>query len=78
MWIVCMSVRPRPWRRGTTEQPAGPGFLAIELAKRGLQVRVETASVDFVVCRAAFKNFTEPVKALEEMRACCGQAVRRC
>ncbi len=26
------------------------------------------ASVDFVVCRAAFKNFTEPVKALSEMR----------
>jgi ubiquinone/menaquinone biosynthesis C-methylase UbiE len=24
--------------------------------------------VDFVVCRAAFKNFTEPVKALAEMR----------
>jgi ubiquinone/menaquinone biosynthesis C-methylase UbiE len=29
---------------------------------------VEDASVDFVVCRAAFKNFTEPVKALAEMR----------
>jgi ubiquinone/menaquinone biosynthesis C-methylase UbiE len=29
---------------------------------------VEDASVDFVVCRAAFKNFTEPVKALTEMR----------
>jgi len=29
---------------------------------------VEDATVDFVVCRAAFKNFAEPVKALEEMR----------
>jgi ubiquinone/menaquinone biosynthesis C-methylase UbiE len=29
---------------------------------------IEDASVDFVVCRAAFKNFTEPVKALAEMR----------
>jgi ubiquinone/menaquinone biosynthesis C-methylase UbiE len=29
---------------------------------------IEDASVDFVVCRAAFKNFTEPVKALSEMR----------
>jgi ubiquinone/menaquinone biosynthesis C-methylase UbiE len=29
---------------------------------------VENASVDFVVCRAAFKNFSEPVKALAEMR----------
>ena len=29
---------------------------------------VEDASVDFVVCRAAFKNFSEPVKALSEMR----------
>lgn len=26
------------------------------------------ASFDFVVCRAAFKNFSEPVKALAEMR----------
>ena len=25
-------------------------------------------SVDFVVCRAAFKNFSEPAKALAEMR----------
>jgi ubiquinone/menaquinone biosynthesis C-methylase UbiE len=29
---------------------------------------VDDVSVDFVVCRAAFKNFTEPVKALAEMR----------
>lgn len=80
----------------------GPGFLSIELARRGLQVRavdisktfveiaqrnaaaegaaiqfqlgnasalpLEDASVDFVVCRAAFKNFSEPVKAMAEMR----------
>jgi ubiquinone/menaquinone biosynthesis C-methylase UbiE len=84
------------------EVAPGPGFLSIELAKRGLQVRavdisktfveiahnnaaadgvkvlfqrgnaaalpVNDASVDFVVCRAAFKNFIEPVKALSEMR----------
>jgi ubiquinone/menaquinone biosynthesis C-methylase UbiE len=84
------------------EVAPGPGFLSIELAKRGLPVRavdisrtfvdiarrnaaaegvnvrfelgnaaalpVEDASVDFVVCRAAFKNFSEPVKALAEMR----------
>src|ERR1700722_5337926 len=84
------------------EVAPGPGFLSIELAKRGLQVRavdisktfveiarrnaaeegvaprfelgnaaalpLEDAGVDFVVCRAAFKNFTEPVKALKEMR----------
>jgi ubiquinone/menaquinone biosynthesis C-methylase UbiE len=84
------------------EVAPGPGFLSIELAMRGLQVRafdisktfVEIArrnaaaegvevqfdlgnaaalplkdeSADFVVCRAAFKNFTEPVKALAEMR----------
>ena len=29
---------------------------------------LEDESVDFVVCRAAFKNFSEPVKALAEMR----------
>jgi len=80
----------------------GPGFLSIELAKRGFHVRgvdisksfvaiarknaaaehvnvpfeqgnasalsLGDASVDFVVCRAAFKNFAEPVKALAEMR----------
>src|ERR1700678_2778552 len=84
------------------EVAPGPGFLSIELARRGLQVRafdisktfveiarrnaaqegvslqfeqgnaaalpVADASVDFVVCRAAFKNFSEPVKALAEMR----------
>ena len=84
------------------EVAPGPGFLSIELAKRGLPVRaldisktfveiarhnaaaegvdvrfdlgnaaalpLEDASVDFVVCRAAFKNFSEPLKALQEMR----------
>lgn len=29
---------------------------------------VADASVDFVVCRAAFKNFTQPVQAMREMR----------
>jgi ubiquinone/menaquinone biosynthesis C-methylase UbiE len=84
------------------EVAPGPGFLSIELAKRGFEVRavdisktfveiarrnaatdgvevrfdlgnaaglpIEDATVDFVVCRAAFKNFSEPVKALREMR----------
>ena len=83
------------------EVAPGPGFLSIELAKRGLDVQavdisktfvkiarknaaeagvravfmhgnaaelpVRNESVDFVVCRAAFKNFTEPVKAMREM-----------
>jgi ubiquinone/menaquinone biosynthesis C-methylase UbiE len=91
-----------PPEAAVLEVAPGPGFLAIELAKRRLHVRaadisktfveiarrnaaaegvevrfelgnaaalpVESESVDFVVCRAAFKNFTEPVKALEEMR----------
>jgi ubiquinone/menaquinone biosynthesis C-methylase UbiE len=91
-----------PGAGSVLEVAPGPGFLSIELAKRGLQVRavdisksfvaiarhnaaaegvkarfhlgnaaalpVDDASVDFVVCRAAFKNFTEPVKALGEMR----------
>lgn len=80
----------------------GPGFLAVELAKRGLAVTgldisrtfvelarrnaeaagVEIAfeqgnasampfadhSFDFLVCRAAFKNFADPVGALREMQ----------
>jgi ubiquinone/menaquinone biosynthesis C-methylase UbiE len=84
------------------EVAPGPGFLSIELARRGfnvqavdisktfvgiarrnaasagVMVRFERgnaaalpaggASIDFVVCRAAFKNFTAPVLALSEMR----------
>lgn len=80
----------------------GPGFLSIELARRGLEttavenkgiwiemarrnarragVRVDVCygdpatlpvasdSVDFVVCRAAFKSFAEPVAMMREMR----------
>jgi ubiquinone/menaquinone biosynthesis C-methylase UbiE len=90
----------------------GPGFLSIELAKRGLAVHgidisetfveiakrnaaaegvavrfergnaaalpLADASVDLVVCRAAFKNFAEPIVALAEMRRVLragGQAV---
>ena len=79
----------------------GPGYLAIELAKRGFSVtgveisedfvviekrnaeesgvnvdfRQGNASAlplpdgafDFIVCSAAFKNFSEPLKALTEM-----------
>src|SRR5262249_26870403 len=28
---------------------------------------IEAVTLDFIVCRAAFKNFTEPVQALQEM-----------
>jgi ubiquinone/menaquinone biosynthesis C-methylase UbiE len=83
------------------EVAPGPGFLAVELAKRGFAVTgldvsktfVELArknaensgvrirfergnasqmpfadqSFDFLVCRAAFKNFADPVGALKEM-----------
>jgi ubiquinone/menaquinone biosynthesis C-methylase UbiE len=84
------------------EVAPGPGFLSIEMARRGMRVTavdisktflelgarnaaqegaevrflhgdaavlpVPDASVDFVVCRAAFKNFTRPVEAMSEMR----------
>ena len=84
------------------EVAAGPGYLAIELAKLGnyrvvgldisrsfVEMARENAkdagvavtfeqgnasdmpfgpdSFDFIVCRAAFKNFAEPVEALNEM-----------
>ncbi|HWG05321.1 MAG TPA: class I SAM-dependent methyltransferase [Beijerinckiaceae bacterium] len=83
------------------EVAPGPGFLAVELAKRGFavagldisktfvdlanknaeksgaRVRFEQGnasqmpfadrSFDFLVCRAAFKNFADPVGALREM-----------
>jgi ubiquinone/menaquinone biosynthesis C-methylase UbiE len=84
------------------EVAPGPGFLAIELARRGFQMRgvdisetfvdlarrnaaaaavtarfevgnaaalpIPDGSQDFVVCRAAFKNFAQPVEALREMQ----------
>ena len=98
-------------RRLATEIPAGasvlevapgPGYLAIELAKRGYRMTgldisktfveiardnaagarvavefregnasgmpLESDMFDFIVCRAAFKNFADPVGALREMR----------
>lgn len=91
-----------PASASVLEVAPGPGFLAVELAKRGLDVtavdisrtfveiahrnaaeahvplRLEIgdaaalplgdASVDVVVCRAAFKNFSRPLQALSEMR----------
>jgi ubiquinone/menaquinone biosynthesis C-methylase UbiE len=84
------------------EVAPGPGYLAVELARAGLQVSAldisrtfvriaaenaartgvavdvrlgdaaampfETDAFDFVVCRAAFKNFSDPVGALKEIR----------
>ncbi|MDQ7803994.1 class I SAM-dependent methyltransferase [Amycolatopsis sp. A133] len=89
------------WPEGAEvlEVAPGPGFFAIELAKRGFRVTgldishtmVEIArengagldidfkqgdvthapfaaeSFDFLVCQAAFKNFRQPVAALNEM-----------
>jgi ubiquinone/menaquinone biosynthesis C-methylase UbiE len=83
------------------EVAPGPGYLAIELARRGHQVvgldisasfvqiaqakaREAGVAIDFqrgnasdmpldgdtfdlIICRAAFKNFTEPVRAIQEM-----------
>ena len=91
-----------PASAAVLEVAPGPGFLAIELARRGLEVwavdisrsfveiarrnaaaagvaprfelgdaaalPIGDSTVDFVVCRAAFKNFSQPVKALAEMR----------
>lgn len=83
------------------EVAPGPGYLAIEMARRGYRVTaldisksfvritrenaakagvavdvrhgnasqmpLPAASFDFVVCMAAFKNFTDPVGAMNEM-----------
>jgi ubiquinone/menaquinone biosynthesis C-methylase UbiE len=83
------------------EVAPGPGYLAIELAKRGYnvtgldisesfvriarerarqagvavdvrhgnaaQMPFDDATFDFIVCTAAFKNFSDPVGALDEM-----------
>jgi ubiquinone/menaquinone biosynthesis C-methylase UbiE len=92
-----------PQGSSVLEVAPGPGYLAIELAKRGRCIVTgldisetfveiarrnaaeagvpvdfrrgnasampfEDGSFDLIVCRAAFKNFSEPVKALAEMR----------
>jgi ubiquinone/menaquinone biosynthesis C-methylase UbiE len=84
------------------EVAPGPGYFAIELAKRGeyritgldisgtmvqlarthaaeancvidfqhgdaAHMPFEGRTFDYIMCRAAFKNFTQPVRALEEM-----------
>ena len=66
------------------EVAPGPGYLAIELAKRGhcaitgldiSKTFVEIASAmpfadstfDLILCRAAFKNFSQPLEAMNEM-----------
>ncbi|HLZ09765.1 MAG TPA: class I SAM-dependent methyltransferase [Chloroflexota bacterium] len=93
--------RLSPYSR-VLEVAPGPGYLAIEIAKRGsfqvagldishsfVRIATENArregvaidfrhgdaahlpfpdeSFDFVVCRAAFKNFSDPVGALDEI-----------
>jgi ubiquinone/menaquinone biosynthesis C-methylase UbiE len=92
--------RARPGAR-ILEVAPGPGYLALELARRGFEVvgldvsrsfvRIATrnagragvparfeqgdaahmpfpdASFDFAVCTAAFKNFTDPLGALDEI-----------
>ena len=40
---------------------------AVFMNGNAAELPVRKESVDFVVCRAAFKNFTEPVKAMSEM-----------
>jgi len=102
--------RARPGAR-VLEVAPGPGYLAIELARRGYAVSAldisksfvrmvqdhaanagvnvdvrhgdaahmpfADASFDYVICMAAFKNFTDPVGAINEMHrvlAPCGVA----
>jgi ubiquinone/menaquinone biosynthesis C-methylase UbiE len=96
---IAGEVDPGDW---VLEVAPGPGYLAVELARLGLQVSAldisrafvritaenaartgvtvdvrhgdaaampfEAEQFDFVVCRAAFKNFGRPVEALREMR----------
>jgi ubiquinone/menaquinone biosynthesis C-methylase UbiE len=96
--LVAERVRPGAQ---VLEVAPGPGYLAIELAKRGYavtaldisksfvritsenatkagvavdvrhgnaaQMPFADASFDFIVCMAAFKNFTDPIGAINEM-----------
>jgi ubiquinone/menaquinone biosynthesis C-methylase UbiE len=98
----CLAKALHPGSR-ILEVAPGPGYLAIEIAKRGQYaitgldisktfVEIATANArrasikvdfrhgnasampfadgtfDFIVCRAAFKNFSRPVEAMSEMR----------
>lgn len=97
---LAVAARVRPGAR-VLEVAPGPGYLAIELARRGYEVvgldisrsfvRIAArnaaqagvaatfehgdaaampfpdASFEFVVCTAAFKNFTDPLGALDEI-----------
>ena len=96
--LVAQRVRPGA---KVLEVAPGPGYLAIEMARRGYSVTAldisrsfvritgenaakagvavdvrhgnaslmpfADASFDFIVCMAAFKNFTDPVGAIDEM-----------
>jgi ubiquinone/menaquinone biosynthesis C-methylase UbiE len=64
------------------EVAPGPGYLAIELANfrwgNAAAIPLPDQSFDFIVCRAAFKNFAEPRRASQEMRRVlkpCGMAL---
>jgi ubiquinone/menaquinone biosynthesis C-methylase UbiE len=46
---------------------AEAGVRAVFMHGNAAELPVRRESVDFVVCRAAFKNFSEPVKAMSEM-----------
>jgi ubiquinone/menaquinone biosynthesis C-methylase UbiE len=50
------------------QKNAADAGVTVEFAQgNAASLPVESASADFVVCRAAFKNFSEPVKAMREM-----------
>lgn len=98
-WLAAEVTAGWPDGAEVLEVAPGPGFFAVELAKRGFRVTgldishtmVEIArenrgdleidfrqgdithapfadeSFDFLVCQAAFKNFRQPVTALNEM-----------
>ena len=57
----------RSFVRMATENAASAGVPVTFLHGDVAAMPFESDSFDFLVCRAAFKNFTEPVRAIDEM-----------
>jgi ubiquinone/menaquinone biosynthesis C-methylase UbiE len=50
-----------------TKSAADAGVTVRFIHGDAADMNVETGSVDFIICQAAFKNFARPVRALDEM-----------
>ncbi len=72
-WLVWGIIGSQAWTSAgpSWKSPAGmprrPGFVSISAWATRPQLPFEDNCFDVTFCQAAFKNFTEPVKAISEM-----------